>query len=43
MYSSIFICSPVLIYLNPRMSEGEAEAAPAPKGGKSKASAKPAV
>ena len=38
MYSSIFICSPVLIYLNPRSVEGEAEAAPA-KAGK----AKPAV
>jgi preprotein translocase subunit SecF len=38
MYSSIFICSPVLIYLNPRSVEGEAEAV-APKGGK----AKPAV
>jgi hypothetical protein len=38
MYSSIFICSPVLIYLNPRSVEGEAEATPA-KAGK----AKPAV
>ena len=38
MYSSIFICSPVLIYLNPRAAEGEAEPAAA-KAGK----AKPAV
>jgi preprotein translocase subunit SecF len=42
MYSSIFICSPVLIYLNPRSVDGEAEAAP-PKGAKPGATAKPAV